>query len=297
MGLGDLLKRLFGGGEEVPAGRLGVEELARRLGMTLEELRAVPVSYREFQIPKRAGGVRRIQSPNEQLKALQRRILCRLLARLKSSAYANGFERGRSIVTNALPHTGRAVVLKMDLKDFFTSTRDERVRRYFRRIGWDGAAADLLTRLCTREGGLPQGAPTSPRLSNLVNYGLDAALASIARRFDARYTRYADDLTFSFAVDDPRRVREVVSAVKAIVAREGYRLHQDRKLQVRRRHHRQQVTGLVVNESVNLPRRTRRMLRAVEHHLANGKEATLTQAQLEGRHALKTMIVRQSQPS
>ena len=295
MGLGDLLKRLFGG--VAGGGRFGVEELARRLGMTLEELQAVPVSYREFQIPKRAGGVRRIQSPNDRLKALQRRILYRLLARLKSSAYANGFERGRSIVTNALPHAGRAVVLKMDLKDFFTSSRDERIRRYFRRIGWDGAAADLLTRLCTHEGGLPQGAPTSPRLSNLVNCGLDAALASIAARAGAHYTRYADDLTFSFAADDPSAVRQVVSAVKAVVTREGYRLHQDRKLQVRRRHHRQQVTGLVVNESVNLPRRTRRTLRAVEHHLANGKEATLTPAQLEGWRAVRTMIARQSQLS
>src|SRR2546426_7773151 len=133
----------------------GVEELARRLGMSVEELRAVEPSYREFTIPKRLGGTRRILAPNDELKALQRRILHRLLSRLRCHPAANGFERGRSIVSNARAHVGKAVVLRMDLKDFFPSTRARRVRRYFRKIGWNRPAARLLVRLCTHEGGLP----------------------------------------------------------------------------------------------------------------------------------------------
>ncbi|MCH8042575.1 MAG: RNA-directed DNA polymerase [Planctomycetes bacterium] len=135
---------------------------------------------------------------------------------------------------------------------------------YFRAIGWNRPAAKLLVKLCTWQGALPQGAPTSPRLSNLVNYRLDARLAGLAARHGATYTRYADDLTFSFAEDDRDSVGRVRCAARLILEEEGYRPHH-RKFQARRRHQRQQVTGLVVNRRVNLSRSTRRWLRAVEH--------------------------------
>ena len=284
----------------------GVEELGRRLGVTVAELRAVRPTYREFTIPKRSGGTRRILAPDDQLKALQRLILKRLLARLRSHPAATGFEKGQSIVTNARAHVGQAVVVRMDLKDFFPATRAKKVRKYFRRVGWDRPAAKLLTHLCTFEGGLPQGAPTSPRLSNLVNYRLDARLTGLAMRrrlynprtaghleegpVGATYTRYADDLTFSFPTDDRKLIRYVVRMTKHIVASEGYELHLRRKLRVLRRHARQQVTGLVVNDRVNLPRATRRWLRAVEHRSATGRLPTLTPAQLAGWRALRAMI-------
>jgi RNA-directed DNA polymerase len=209
-------------------------------------------------------------------------------------------------VTNARAHVGQAVVVRMDLKDFFPATRAKKVRKYFRRVGWNRPAARLLVHLCTFEGGLPQGAPTSQRLSNLVNYRLDARLTGLATRrrlFDFRtlghvaerlvgatYTRYADDLTFSFPTDDRKMIRYVVRVTKHIVGREGYELHLHRKLRVLRRHARQQVTGLVVNDRVNLPRKTRRWLRAVEHRSATGRMATLTPAQLAGWRALREMI-------
>jgi hypothetical protein len=230
-------------------------------------------------------------------------------------------------------------VLRFDLCDFFPSTRAERVRQYFRRIGWNRPAAKLLARLCTHEGGLPQGAPTSPRLSNLVNYRLDARLAGMAAKLGGVYTRYADDITISFPDEGPaggrsmehvgrdihtgRRapsaklernadtIRYVTSFVRKVVEEEGYRLHRRKKLSVRRRHHRQVVTGLVVNDGVNLPRSTRRWLRAVAHRarLARQtpsgavdspsgtarKKPTLTSAQLEGWSALESMIARQRQ--
>ena len=136
----------------------GVAELARRLGVELRELRRIEPRYREFTIPKRSGGRRRILAPEPNLKALQRRILRRLLTRLRVHPSATGFEPGRSIVTNAMAHCGQAVVLRMDVKDFFPSTGVKRLKRYLRRIGWNRPATTLLLRLCTRDGGLPQGA-------------------------------------------------------------------------------------------------------------------------------------------
>jgi retron-type reverse transcriptase len=296
MGIFDGIRRLFGGSGARPTDRFDLAELVRRLDVDVETLRSFQPTYHEFDIPKRAGGTRRIASPSDELKELQRRILRRLLGRLRAHPAATGFERGHSIVTNAKHHAGRAVVVRMDLEDFFDTTASGRVRDYFRHIGWDREAADVLVRLTTWKGGLPQGAPTSPRLSNLVNYRLDARLAAWADRRGARYSRYADDLTFSFERDDPAGIRSFISCVRAIVRDEGYRVHRRKKFYVRRRHQHQRVTGLVVNEKVQLPRKTRRWLRAVEHHLATGRPVTLSETQLAGWRALGDMIARQREP-
>lgn len=268
----------------------GLDELARRLGMSPPELASIQAAYRQFTIPKRSGGHRRILAPQKELKSAQRRILRRLLALLVSHPAATGFERGRSIVTNASRHLGRAVVVRMDLRDFFESTSARRVRRFFRRIGWNRPAARRLGELCTHRGALPQGAPTSPRLANLVNYRLDTRLNNLAAAFGATYTRYADDLVFSFDVDKRTQTKRLINLVKLIVREEGYRMHTRRKLHIRRRHQQQRVTGLVVNDRVNLPRRTRRWLRAVEHHHATGRSSTLTETQLNGWRAYASMI-------
>jgi hypothetical protein len=274
--------------------------------MAAEELEAVEIAYVTFSIAKKSGGVRLIQAPAEALKAVQRRLLRRVLGKLRCHPAATGFERGQSIVENAQVHVGQAVVLRMDLKDFFSATQTSRVRRYFRKIGWNRPATRLLLRLCTFQGGLPQGAPTSPRLSNLVNYRVDARLTGLAarRRFrnprtggklearglGATYTRYADDLTFSFPHDDPKLIRYVIRRTKEILRDEGYTLHLRKKLQIRRRHACQRITGLVVNDKVSLPRKTRRWLRAVEHRYATGRPASLSPVQLRGWQAFRAMV-------
>jgi hypothetical protein len=112
----------------------------------------------------------------------------------------------------------------------------------------------------------------------------------------AAYTRYADDLTFSFPGDDAGSIHRIVFLVKRIVKDEGYEVHMKKKLHIRRQHDRQQVTGLVVNERLNLPRSVRRRLRAIEHHLRTGRTATLTPAQLTGWKALQAMIAKPSAP-
>ncbi len=262
-------------------------------------MRAFAPNYHIQQIPKRSGGVRVLHVPDEATRRLQRRILRRVLGRLRAHPAAIGFERGKSIVDNARPHVDQAVVIKFDVVDFFPSTTIKWVERYFRRIGWNREAAAILARLTTWEGALPQGAPTSPRLSNLVNYRLDAVLAQFAEWRKGRYTRYADDLTFSFPKDYPRHIRGVVQFVRRELRAHGYTLHA-RKTRILRRHQRQMVTGLVVNGGVRLPRRLRRRLRSARHRLHTGRTPTWTPEQLHGwsslEHMIRTQAAQENEP-
>ena len=175
-----------------------VADLAHWLDMPEQDLRdwlaASPAwargyEYTRFTIPKRRGGVRTIDAPNDKLKTLQRRILRRLLGSLPMHPAATGFVRGRSIVDNARPHVGRGVVINLDLADFFPAITVERVVTAFRGLGWDAQAAAILSRICTFEGHLPQGAPTSPAISNLVCRKLDERLARLVKRCGGQYTR------------------------------------------------------------------------------------------------------------
>lgn len=270
-----------------------VEDLARRLGIEPGRLRDTVPAYREHHLPKRGGGRRRLLIPDDDLKSLQRRILRRILARLRCHPAATAYRKGLSIVDNARPHSGKAVVVKLDLVDFFPSLSADRVDRYFRFIGWNREAAALLTRLCVHDNGLPQGAPTSPALSNLLMNGFDHRLSRrMARWKDASYTRYADDITLSFRKDSPRKIRGMVQFVVRLSRSHGLRVHVGRKRKFLRRHQQQRVTGLVVNDKARLPRRVRRRLRAIEHHARTGRTPTLTEAQLRGWRALVAMIER-----
>lgn len=124
-----IFDRLFGKKDSAPArAGLGIAELAERLGLPESQLRSVPVHYRAFTVPKRSGGTRTIHAPEAGLKKVQRRILHRVLARLRAHEAAHGFEHGRSIVTNARGHVGQAVVVRMDIQDFFPSITAKRIR-------------------------------------------------------------------------------------------------------------------------------------------------------------------------
>ena len=257
----------------------GVEAI---LGLTASQLHDLAGQYTVYTVPKRTGGQRKIAAPSPELKRVQRIVLRRILGRLRVHAAAMAFERGRSIVTHARLHEKKSVVVRIDVKDFFASIPAKRVTEFFRAIGWDKSAAALLTLICTHKGSLPQGAPTSPRLANLLSFQMDARLTGLARKRGAVYSRYADDITYSFEHDDRKSIHDLVGLTGLVLSDCGLEMHMKKKLRIRRRHQRQLVTGLVVNEGVRLPRRTRRWLRAVEHRMAGGGNATLSPAQLAG---------------
>lgn len=275
-------------------------QLADALGVSMQNLRwmtfhrdaAKMIHYERFTIPKASGGERAIWAPRPMLKGVQRWILHEIVERLPVHGAAHGFVPGRSIFTNAQQHTNAKVLLKMDLKDFFPTLTFPRVKGLFRKAGYREQIATLLALLCTEAPRevvehneetyfvslgprcLPQGAPTSPAITNAVCMRLDRRLTGLAAKYGWRFTRYADDLTFSLedGADGEEHLGRLMSAVRFILEDEGFELHPD-KTRVLRKGHSQRVTGMVVNGpgQPRVPRETRRMLRAAIHNVKNGK--------------------------
>lgn len=238
--------------------------------------------YREFYIPKRSGGRRRISAPGTDTYKCMLHALNLLLSAVYSpSAHAMGFAPGRSIATGAEKHVGQHYVFNTDLRDFFPSIRRARVkaRLLLPPFGFSEEVAIAIAGLCTlrvdvpaKDDGqpactvyvLPQGAPTSPLLTNAVCDRLDRRLAGLARRCGAIYTRYADDITFS----SPHNLYAEGSAFRTelsrIISVEGFEMN-EAKTRVQRKGQRQEVTGLVVNSRVNVCRHYVRSLRSVLH--------------------------------
>ena len=230
--------------------------------------RAFDSLYSTYERPKKSGGKRIVTVPEERLKRLQRRLLVRGFDRIPLHPAAHGFIRGRSIRTNALPHVKQSVVANVDIESFFPNTPYRRILRACSLL-FEGklsnGAQRALADICSYGGALPTGAPTSPAIANLVLRSADAAISKAAGRNGIIYTRYADDLTVSGGDDTLR----ILPFVRRVLAEHGYRLD-DKKTNIYRRGRRQIVTGLVVNEKPNLPRRTRRRLRAAAHRAASG---------------------------
>ena len=219
--------------------------------------------YRVAKLEREGKPPRVIAEPEPVLKFVQRRILRRVLEQVQVHDAAHGFVRGRSVFTNAAPHTGREVVVVMDLRDFFPSIVLRRVVGLFAALGFSRENALKLAGLCCREGSLPQGAPTSPMISNLICWRLDSRLAGLVAKHGGSYTRYADDLTLS----GDAALLSVLPLVRRIIKEEGFGLAPE-KFRIQRRGSRQKVTGLVVNDVVSVPRRVRRYLRAMVHRQA-----------------------------
>ncbi|HEY3788457.1 MAG TPA: reverse transcriptase family protein [Urbifossiella sp.] len=246
-------------------------------------------TYRHRWIAKPGGRARLLEIPKTGLKLIQRKILAEILNQIPTHNAVHGFRPGRSIVTNAAPHCGKRIVVRFDLRDFFPSIPALRIYRIFRTFGYPETVARLLAGLCTTrlprdvweakpnppgDGSdhaawqrlasrhLPQGAPTSPALANLVAFRLDGRLAGFAACVDADFTRYADDLAFSGSEELARKVTRFAVRVAAIAAEEGFALNFN-KTRVMRRSQRQQIAGVVVNVRPNSPRREYDSLKAI----------------------------------
>jgi RNA-directed DNA polymerase len=275
---------------DVDAGELGwfadTRGLERHVGLPLRH-------YRWAVVPKRTG-VRILAAPKPRLKEIQRRLLRHVLAPVPLHPLAHGGVPGRSVRTALIPHAGARVVIRADLEVFFSSISASRIYGVLRMAGYPEAVAYTITGLCTtvipksvwrgvsvpedfarhRRLGqllaiphLPQGAPTSPALANLVAFSLDRRLAGLARAFDARYTRYVDDLTFSGGGRLRNARSAFLDAVADIVRDEGFNL-MNAKTVVLGSAGRQQLLGAVINDHPTLGRRERDALRALLHNCA-----------------------------
>jgi RNA-directed DNA polymerase len=283
-------------------------DVAAALGIPIPTLRwlafhaeASTIShYVRFVVPKKSGGERTLSAPHQKLAAAQQWVFEQILLKLPAHDAAHGFVKDRSILTNATPHVGAAVLINCDLTDFFPSITVHRVIGLFRHIGYSPAVATILGLLLTEcprrkvlysgkpwyvatgPRGLPQGACTSPAISNLIARRLDSRLNGIAKKLGWTYTRYADDLTFSSRAPSGR-IGYVLSRIRHITADEGFAVN-EKKTRVLRPAARQTVTGVVVNSQLSSPRRQRRQLRAILHN------ATKTGLSAQNRSKRKDFI-------
>jgi len=253
------------------------EELATMMGITIAELRFLSfhrtvsriTHYKRFYIPKKTGGKRLISTPMPRLKSAQTWILETIPSKVPVKDVAHGFVTSRSIVTNAAPHLKADVVINIDMKDFFPSITYRRVKGMYQSLGYSEQVATILALVCTEpecdeieldgqtyyaagtERLLPQGAPTSPAITNIICRKLDARLKGAATTFGFNYTRYADDLTFSASGEPVSNVKTLMGFIRKIVKEEKLNIHPD-KVRVLRKGARKEVTGLVVNDKLSV---------------------------------------------
>jgi retron-type reverse transcriptase len=310
-----------GDGEKLAASGLPIlqsaEDLARALEIPVAQLawlcydRAADGTdhYRRWSVPKKSGGTRPICSPKPKMRAAQDWVLQNILSKVAPHEAAAAFRPAMHIGHNAAAHAhapnGPAIVLRLDLEDFFPSIGVGLVKRAFEKEGYNEGVATLLALLCTQrervaltldgevhhvalsERGVPQGAPTSPALTNMLCRRLDARATGMARRYGFTYTRYADDLVFS-SPDKNANLPAMQRGAELIIGECSFKLNA-KKTAVMRRHQRQTVTGLVVNapastssaatpgastSSERVSRRDIRKLRATLHNIeVRGREA------------------------
>ena len=278
-----------------------VEDLAKVLDTSVSELRFLAYHrfvskishYIRYAIPKKSGGVRNISAPMPRLKSVQRAILDQLLSKVSISEFAHGFASEKSIVSNAKPHLKADIVVNMDLKDFFPTLNYKRILGLIKKLGFSDQIAIILSLICTEpieekvkidgeiffinegERLLPQGAPTSPMLTNIICYRMDQRMAGIARKLGFTFTRYADDMTFSGSEETRKNLKKLIWQTRAVIKDEGFNIHPD-KTRIMANGNRKEVTGIVVNEKASVPRAKMKAFRAllfqIEKDGPNGKK-------------------------
>lgn len=269
-----------------------VEDLAKAMNVSVGTVRYLAYNrivsktthYKRFYIPKKTGGKRLISTPMPRLKQAQYWILENILNKLTLNDAAHGFVRKRSIVSNALPHVKADIVINIDMKDFFPSITYPRVKGIFKSFGYSEQMSIIFALMCTEaecdeidldgeiyytsglERFLPQGAPTSPALTNILCRKLDGRLKGLSNKFGFTYTRYADDLTFSASGEASGKVKTLMGFMKKIIREEKLDIHPD-KVRVLRKGARKEVTGIVVNDRTTVNARDLDRFRALLYQI------------------------------
>lgn len=245
--------------------------------------------YYSFKIQKRKGGFREINAPYPLMRYVQQWILTQILQKITLHKNAFAYREGVSIVDNAKRHLGNNFLLKVDLKDFFPSIEKKRVIAIFQNLGYTNKLSYFLATLCCYKGVLPQGACTSPHISNIILKGLDVTLTDLSNKRQICYSRYADDMTFSGKVLSKKFIDEIRPLINA----KGFSLNDDKTLFLTKEK-KQIVTGVAINNNkLRLPKSKRRILKqeyyyiskyGLETHLKNrGIEDPIYLARLIGK--------------
>ena len=227
--------------------------------MTLQIEVPSDLSYNEYKIKKSNGKYRTITEPNPELKRIQKDILLEM-GKVSPHNSAHGFVKNRSIATNASIHVGKEFVLNIDIKNFFPSVDAKMVSEVFKRHYGVEDTGDLL-QVVMLNGGLPQGSPCSPYIANMALYQFDEELSDYFSSLNISYSRYADDITVSGSNFDNSIIDYIYEKIESM----GFLVSKD-KTKLQKRSGRQVVTGLVVNDKVNIDRKTRRRIRAMYHN-------------------------------
>ena len=221
--------------------------------------------YKKFSITKKSGGDRVIKAPISNIKILQRKLSYVLYLVYKTKPCVHGFSKEKGIVTNARAHFRKKVIVNVDIKDFFPSIHFGRVRGLFiaKPYSFPKSVATVLAQICCDEGSLPQGAPTSPIISNMICSRLDNELMRLAKKYHTDYTRYADDITFSSTNKKFVNSEFMEELDRAIV--QNWFILNTSKTRICGPDSQHEVTGLIINKKINVRRKFIRQIRAMTH--------------------------------
>lgn len=271
-----------------------VKDLAKAMGISVNELRFLAFSrknskishYKRFKVAKKTGGFRLISAPMPRLKKTQHFILENILNKVTVHEKAHGCVLQKSIVSNAQFHVNKAVVINQDLQNFFPSVTYKRIKGVYKSLGYSEQLAVVFALLCSEpkvldisllgenyyaqrgERFLPQGSPCSPAITNILCKKLDFRLDGLAEKYGFTYSRYVDDITFSGNAEQLPKITAILKYSKKIIKEENFKLHPD-KLRVMKRNQRQEVTGIVVNEKVNINKKSLKRFRALLFQIEN----------------------------
>ena len=250
-------------------------------------------NYYRFEIPKKSGGTRHIAAPKTQLKAAQRQVLEQILQKAEVSDLSHGFLKARSILTSAKTHhTSPDLLINIDLENFFPTITFERVRGLYQSFGYSGYIASLLAMLCTycermpleikgetkyikiSERVLPQGSPASPLITNIICRNMDKRIDGLCKKLGLTYTRYADDMSFSYMGDTENlAIGSFLNSINKIIESEGFHMKKE-KTHILRKNNRQYLTGIVINnEEIGVPKKWVKILKASIHNAEKLKDS------------------------
>ncbi|MCM2285939.1 MAG: retron St85 family RNA-directed DNA polymerase [Desulfobacula sp.] len=221
--------------------------------------------YRSFSIPKKNGKKRLIKEPYPTLKEIQYWVLNNILEKNEPSKYAKAYIKNKTLSENARFHKGQQVVIKIDIKDFFGTIKFPKVYHAFYQMGYSETVSGMLAKLCCLNDCLPQGAPTSPYISNLISRSIDKRIGNYSIKNNLRYTRYSDDLTLSGNIEE-KTIPKIIHMVRIILQKNGFQI-QKSKLKILRNSNRQSVTGIVVNHKLSVCREYKKAIRQEVYYI------------------------------